>query len=838
MADKQFTWIPFFTELAKALLSCKQDRKPLIDWIYSELSKVGGGKSLVSYLKKEKGGAEIEDIDPFSVFAIFNRGSLSTENRRDFLSKFKEKFALQEEVPTDFDGIPTVFAMKAFFFNWEENNSKVINDFWDLFENIVNENDIGISKSFDQVLANKMSKYSLTMVLYWICPNKYVALDQRNRSYFKTFGFEADNSNFNYETYMKIVDNAKSLMEQGTIPCSSFPELSYNAWQLSNTKRIWMFKGDRKTFQSNTIRMGSSAGNGFKFEGFKSKSALGDAYRETVGNKDVSIPKMYWQFIHEVKVGDVVVVFDTRKDPKPQHHLLYGWGRISSEVTYDYENDNPICHKVVWHHPQPSEPIKETKTKSALFLHDVKGTEAANIKILLKIDESNEIENMEENNQLYSEYIKLLKTNHNLILTGAPGTGKTFCARQIAKDLIGLKSVEDLEGCTQYGFVQFHPSYDYSDFVEGLRPKNDANGNVGFDRKDGVFKEFCIRALKNEGVGSVDNFEESWDKLVEELNEKEFIDIPMLSNKNTFRIELNEYGTGLATRTYEEDNTTSKTWIKGKSKFFNKEQLYNIYRGLPGIPSGGHDNYRKAVVAYMKETLGLKVYKAAIENGKNNRNYVFVIDEINRGEISKIFGELFFSIDPGYRGKEGQVKTQYANLVEEPNEFDVALGAKDYGHFYVPENIYIIGTMNDIDRSVESMDFAMRRRFAWKEVTARDSMVMLDNSKKFKEKNVSQSEIINIKERMQKLNEAILKTRELSMAYQIGASYFLKYADYKNFDELWEYHLKGLLAEYLRGNVDSEIELQKLKDAYNLKNETNKNEGQPISSQPEGEAGE
>ncbi|WP_305155979.1 AAA family ATPase [uncultured Duncaniella sp.] len=102
-----------------------------------------------------------------------------------------------------------------------------------------------------------------------------------------------------------------------------------------------------------------------------------------------------------------------------------------------------------------------------------------------------------------------------------------------------------------------------------------------------------------------------------------------------------------------------------------------------------------------------------------NKPFVFIIDEINRGEISKIFGELFFSIDPGYRGKKGKVKTQYQNLITDKSD-------PFYDGFFVPDNVYLIGTMNDIDRSVESIDFAMRRRFAWQEIIAADNTEMLD----------------------------------------------------------------------------------------------------------------
>ncbi len=114
MEDIKFTWIPFYKELAKALLVNKDNRKPLVDWIYSELSQVSPN-SLVNYLKQGD-GSKIIDIDPFSVFAIFNRG-LKLENKIDFLKKFKEKFSLTSEVPENFEGIPTLNSMRAFFFS-------------------------------------------------------------------------------------------------------------------------------------------------------------------------------------------------------------------------------------------------------------------------------------------------------------------------------------------------------------------------------------------------------------------------------------------------------------------------------------------------------------------------------------------------------------------------------------------------------------------------------------------------------------------------------------------------------------------------------------------------
>lgn len=299
-------------------------------------------------------------------------------------------------------------------------------------------------------------------------------------------------------------------------------------------------------------------------------------------------------------------------------------------------------------------------------------------------------------NKILIEYNAILKARKNLVLTGAPGTGKTYLAKEMAAQLTNNKSYKDLtdDQKQQIGFVQFHPSYGYTDFVEGLRSYENNNGDIGFRREDGTFKKFCKKAL----------------------------------------------------------------------------DAYNAYN------------------------------KAEYPEKKDVPKFVFIIDEINRGELSKIFGELFYSIDPGYRGESGKVATQYQNLIGKDPETQKEDVFKN--GFYVPKNVYIIGTMNDIDRSVEPMDFAVRRRFCWMDVKPEDRIAMWGERDWFATAN----------ELMSNLNVVIKHIESLGEPFCLGPAYFndpplmpnLSSKEVIDEYDLWNLRIEPILKEYMRPLVREE----------------------------------
>ena len=491
-----------------------------------------------------------------------------------------------------------------------------------------------------------------------------------------------------------------------------------------------------------------------------------------------------WKFAHDIKINDYIIAtsgfnkilgigqcvktyyFDETKT-EFKHCIGVNWLKVDGG--WEYQGKKGARQTINW--DRNSERIN-------LYKSILNGTYRKNIEKVVM-------------NKNINDYLDKLRKSKNLILRGAPGTGKTYLAKEIAKEL--TDGNED-----QIGFVQFHPSYDYTDFVEGLRPVSNGDGAIEFKLQDGIFKKFCQNAIDSKKIGGQDNFDEAWDLYLEYVNnrdEKEYLtefSYLTVNSRNNFNIN------------YE---------TKSQGTVLTKSYVYELYKDENYLKQPYYHNQGKKVLETLKKRFALKDYISP-EEVETDKKFVFIIDEINRGEISKIFGELFFSIDPGYRGEKGCVSTQYANL-HETNE-----------KFYIPENVYIIGTMNDIDRSVDTFDFAMRRRFRFVEVTAESQLYILDNELDGHEEEA--------KKRLRNLNAAIENIQELNSHYHIGPSYFrnLKELDY-DYELLWSDYLKPLLEDYLRGSYEEAETLGTLKKAFDLTK--NEQKDQAVADDHEGD---
>lgn len=369
-----------------------------------------------------------------------------------------------------------------------------------------------------------------------------------------------------------------------------------------------------------------------------------------------------------------------------------------------------------------------------------------------------------EFNSYLNPYSTMLVESKNIIFRGAPGTGKTYLAKEIAADIISNGYFDDYTMLTdeqkqQVEFVQFHPSYDYSDFVEGLRPKTNEDGSMGFELQDGVFKKFVDKARRN-----YENSKKSTEVIANELSVqeamKEFFDDVDTGN-NTFKTKT---GTEFTITDVDDEHIYLSI---PQNASINSIRL-NISEIRQMLESGREFNKLKDITEFFNINFTQQRYSynlvifneiqkkkkaAKIIRQEELKKYVFIIDEINRGEISKIFGELFFAVDPGYRGVAGEVPTQYANLRAD-------------------ERLEMLANLNNEEKEAEAIA------------------------------------------RMSALNVEIAATEGLNENYQIGASYFLKLKNI-DFDQLWSDYLHPLLQEYINGMYDEEGIMERFKKAYN-----------------------
>lgn len=699
----QFDWVDFYRELSGKLLRYKNNRTELIGKI-RKIYEITG----FNFPTLEKDN-QLVDIDPFTFFGLFNK-RLTDSNRIAILKAVAELFDVKAPVPTSFDSLPVLNPFNATFYKFiPDRGESEIQDLWELFDSALDyvENPspdatARVSEYFDRCINKKGNgNGKITMGLYWIAPDVFLNLDQRNTWYIYESGRIPEKivktlpeieTKISSTKYFDIMEKLRTYIRSDTSPLKDFKELSFEAWKYSEqvnqeiaaakkaetqrenkgtavadegvkTIHYWIYApGDGADHWDEFYNAGIM-GLGWDEIGdlskYNSKSDMRQAMKEKIDptRSFKNDAHATWQFTNEMKPGDVIFA-------KKGMYRVIGRGVVSSDYEYDEDRDSyRNIRQVKWtdkgEWPHPGQAVMKTLTDitrytdyveklNALFeSEDEEDVEEPVETDLIPYDADQFLEDVYMEKTKYDALVALLKKKKNVILQGAPGVGKTFAAKRLAYSIMGVKDP------SRVMMVQFHQSYSYEDFIMGFRPTKDG----GFELKHGAFYEFC------------------------------------------------------------------------KSAEMDSEET----------------------------------------------PYFFIIDEINRGNLSKIFGELFMLIEADKRGVE--LKLLYADE-----------------KFSVPENVYIIGMMNTADRSLAMMDYALRRRFAF--FTMEPGFA----TKGFRayQASLHSDQFNRLIECVEELNADIASDDSLGEGFCIGHSFFcgLKETSYQTLSGIVEFELAPLLREY------------------------------------------
>ena len=696
----QFDWVGFYKELSGKLLTYKGNREELVVKVKQIFTDTGIN---MPTLEKDN---QLVDIDPFTVFGLFNKSSMKEANRLKIITAVAGLLDITAPIPTSFASIPVLNNQNATFYYFAgEREESDIDDLWNLFESALAyatspsaEKREVLSKYFDLAINKKGNGNSkITMGLYWIAPNAFLNLDQRNTWYIYESGKVPSSlvetlpkieAKIAASKYFDIVEKLRNYLQSDASELKDFMELSSEAWRYSEqvneekrqekaqTKReakgAAMADEDVETTHYWIYSPGEGAGiwdekkeKGIMAIGwdeigdlqqYSSKTEMKQAMKEHIDPEKPYTMAAHatWQFAHEMKPGDIVFA-------KKGRSTVIGRGVVMSDYEFDdSRDDNKNVRKVNWTHkgewPHPGQAAMKTLTDITSYTDYVE-----KLKALFESDEVDDVEAEEVSYPSYSKekfldevfmdeasyntLVGLVLNKKNVILQGAPGVGKTFAAKRLAYSIMEVKDPHRVM------MVQFHQSYSYEDFIMGFRPSE-----KGFELKRGAFYNFCK------------------DAEIDSENE-----------------------------------------------------------------------------------------------------YFFIIDEINRGNLSKIFGELFMLIESDKRGVELQ-------LLYSDEKFSV------------PDNVYIIGMMNTADRSLAMLDYALRRRFAFYE------MKPGFNTEGFREYRTGLNNIKfdNLIQCVEQLNAAIAGDESLGEGFCIGHSYFCNLTEVNDqaLSAIVEYELIPLLKEY------------------------------------------
>lgn len=686
MLNEDFKWTEFYMEFADKLLEYKDNRQVIIDKIYKVFDE--NGINLIALEKKDNKPIYPNDIDPFTVFGLFNR-QISDENRIKIINGFKEEFSISADCPSAFAGIPVLNNLKSIFYWYEGGSGEDAKDnIWNLFEAAIKLADHGeeypFIEAYDKVLNQVGIRWNITMALYWIRPFTFINLDAKNREFLSSDSvLSKDVANIvsrlntppKANEYLKLTKLCSEALKNNNFEYKSFPELSLHAYVYEkptdvgigdgdvHTVRYWTFAPGRQAsmwdefYNENIMAIGWDGTDDLKQYPKKEeiKEKLQELYGDTLSHRnDVHT---LWQFANDVQIGDIIFA-------KRGMNEIIGRGIVKSDYSYDEQRDYfKHVRKVEWTH-KGSWPYGNGSNK----LHMKTLTDISDYKETVNIiNEFFEDIPIDEPSSQYPEYSKekflnevyiseddyeivknLLLIKKNLILQGAPGVGKTFMAKRLAYSIMGVKDPDRVM------MVQFHQSYSYEDFVMGYRPSRE-----GFELREGTFYKFCKKA------------------------------------------EIDD------------------------------------------------------------------------EN-----DYFFIIDEINRGNLSKIFGELFMLIENDKRGQKNKIQLLYSDE-----------------SFFIPKNVHIIGLMNTADRSLAMIDYALRRRFAFFDLKPGFN----SNGFKHYQSNINSELFNSVIDTVGALNQKIKSDDGLGEGFRIGHSYFCNLNEEdieEKLNYIIEYEIIPLIKEY------------------------------------------